>query len=136
MLSADRFSTLLAYRPGRLQACAAAQNWCSVVLTPLTHLPAVRWMLLCAVAAAWMSAVWEFVVIICLFAPIRALESYAEKRMVAVWRTYLTQIFITAYTTNKAYFHMQVGCRSRFYQHGCWSCTGRLCSLTDPTTKL
>jgi hypothetical protein len=55
-----------------------------------------------------MSAVWEFVVIICLFAPIRSLESYAEKRMVAVWRTYLTQIFITAYTSNKAYFHMQL----------------------------
>jgi hypothetical protein len=28
--------------------------------------------------------------------------------MVAVWRTYLTQAFITAYTSNKAYFHMQV----------------------------
>lgn len=69
--------------------------------------------------AAWMAAVWEFVVIICLFAPIRSLESYAEKRMVAVWRTHLTQVFITAYTTNKAYFHMQVrpqGC-SRAEQH-------------------
>lgn len=55
-----------------------------------------------------MSAVWEFVVIIFVFAPVRSMESYAEKRMVAVWRTYLTQIFITAYTTNKAYFHMQV----------------------------
>lgn len=58
--------------------------------------------------AAWMSVVWEFVVIICVFAPIRSLESYAEKRMVAVWRTYLTQAFITAYTSNKAYFHMQL----------------------------
>jgi ABC-type uncharacterized transport system fused permease/ATPase subunit len=66
-----------------------------------------------------MAAVWEFVVIICLFAPIRSLESYAEKRMVAVWRTHLAQVFITAYTTNKAYFHMQVrpqGC-SRAEQH-------------------
>lgn len=58
--------------------------------------------------AAWMSSVWEFVVIICLFAPIRSLESYAEKRMVAVWRCFLTQTFLTAYTTNKAYFHMQL----------------------------
>jgi ABC-type uncharacterized transport system fused permease/ATPase subunit len=79
--------------------------------------------------------VWEFVVIICLFAPIRSLESYAEKRMVAVWRTYLTQIFITAYTTNKAYFHMQVGSRSQCLSMavGHWSCSGSLCSLTGPT---
>jgi ABC-type uncharacterized transport system fused permease/ATPase subunit len=47
-------------------------------------------------------------VFVCVCPCVRSLESYAEKRMVAVWRTYLTQAFITAYTSNKAYFHMQV----------------------------
>eukprot|EP00775_Hariotina_reticulata_P013062 gene13062-13189_t len=58
--------------------------------------------------SAWLAAVWEFVGIICVAAPIKALDFFIEKRLVAVWRAALTQAFITAYTTNKAYFHLQL----------------------------
>eukprot|EP00878_Enallax_costatus_P027483 GHUV01029600.1.p1 GENE.GHUV01029600.1~~GHUV01029600.1.p1 ORF type:complete len:236 (+),score=48.86 GHUV01029600.1:279-986(+) len=57
---------------------------------------------------AWLAAVWEFVGIICLAAPLKALHYYAEKRLIAVWRLALTHAFITAYTTNRAYFHLQL----------------------------
>lgn len=33
---------------------------------------------------------------------------YVDKRLVAVWRAALSQAFITAYTTNRSYFHMQL----------------------------
>jgi ABC-type uncharacterized transport system fused permease/ATPase subunit len=46
--------------------------------------------------------------IICIAAPIKALDFYTEKRLVAEWRASLTQAFITAYTSNKAYFHLQL----------------------------
>lgn len=59
-------------------------------------------------ADAWLAAVWEFVGIICLAAPLKALNTYAEKRLIAVWRAALTQALITAYTTNRAYFHLQL----------------------------
>lgn len=59
-------------------------------------------------AAAWLGAVWEFVAIICVAAPLKALNVYAEKRLVTVWRSALTQAFITAYTTNRTYFHLQL----------------------------
>jgi hypothetical protein len=59
-------------------------------------------------AVAWKAAVWEFVGIICIAAPLKALAVYTEKRMIATWRASLSEAFITAYTSNRCYFHMQL----------------------------
>jgi hypothetical protein len=52
--------------------------------------------------------VWEFVGIICIAAPLKALAVYTEKRMIATWRASLSEALITAYTSNRCYFHMQL----------------------------
>jgi hypothetical protein len=59
-------------------------------------------------AVAWKAAVWEFVGIICIAAPLKALAVYTEKRMIATWRASLSEALITAYTSNRCYFHMQL----------------------------
>jgi ABC-type uncharacterized transport system fused permease/ATPase subunit len=59
-------------------------------------------------AVAWKAAVWEFVGIICIAAPLKALAFYTEKRMIATWRASLSEALITAYTSNRCYFHMQL----------------------------
>ncbi|KAF8070971.1 Abcd2 [Scenedesmus sp. PABB004] len=55
-----------------------------------------------------MAAVHDFVGIICVAAPLRALDVYVEKRLVAVWRASRTSALISAYTTGHAYFHLQL----------------------------
>ncbi|WIA31784.1 hypothetical protein OEZ86_002655 [Tetradesmus obliquus] len=49
---------------------------------------------------AWKAAVWEFVGIICIAAPLKALAFYTEKRMIATWRAALSEALIMAYTSN------------------------------------
>lgn len=56
----------------------------------------------------WLAAVYEFVGIILLAAPVRALDAWTERRMAAVWRASLSQAFITAYCSQRAYFNLQL----------------------------
>lgn len=86
-------------------------------------------------AGAWLAAVWEFVGIICLAAPLKALTFYMEKRLIAVWRSALTVAFITAYTNNRAYFHMQLA-RGTEGNPASGSCSGKAADGASHETML
>lgn len=59
-------------------------------------------------ADAWHAAVLEYVCIILVAAPLRAVDVYVEKRLIALWRASLTGALIQAYCSGRVYFHMQL----------------------------
>eukprot|EP00798_Chlamydomonas_sp_ICE-L_P018047 gene18047-24465_t len=52
-------------------------------------------------------AVWDFVLIIAVAAPLFSFNSWVEDRLVLAWRAYMTRYFLAAYFDNRAYFHLR-----------------------------
>ncbi|KAK9809945.1 hypothetical protein WJX72_002230 [[Myrmecia] bisecta] len=51
-------------------------------------------------------AVWEFVMIICIAAPLFALNDWVEARLVMEWRRWLTRQLLIGYFSNRAFFKL------------------------------
>jgi ABC-type uncharacterized transport system fused permease/ATPase subunit len=66
-------------------------------------------------AAGFYKAVGEFVVIICVAAPLFSFCSWVEDRLVLAWRAYLTRVFLRAYFKQHAYFRIRCASAPHLY---------------------
>ncbi|KAF5833658.1 ABC transporter transmembrane region 2-domain-containing protein, partial [Dunaliella salina] len=57
-------------------------------------------------AEGFYRAIREFVLIICLAAPLFSFTKFVEDRMVLAWRAYLTRLLLQAYFKDKAFFRL------------------------------
>ncbi|GAX77264.1 hypothetical protein CEUSTIGMA_g4710.t1 [Chlamydomonas eustigma] len=57
--------------------------------------------------AGFYRSVREFVVIICIAAPLFSFNTFLEDRLVLSWRTYMTKIMLKAYFNHRSYFHLR-----------------------------
>jgi ABC-type uncharacterized transport system fused permease/ATPase subunit len=51
-------------------------------------------------------AIWHFVGIVVVAAPMFALETWVEERLVIAWRVYLTDLLLAAFFRDGAYYHL------------------------------
>jgi ABC-type uncharacterized transport system fused permease/ATPase subunit len=65
------------------------------------HPPASSYTLPCTCPAGFYRAVGEFVVIICIAAPLFSFNSFLEDRLVLSWRAFLTRTLLDGYFENR-----------------------------------
>lgn len=58
-------------------------------------------------AAGFYKAVGDFVIIICIAAPLFSFNGFVEDRLVLAWRAYLTRHLMRSYFNNRAYFKIR-----------------------------
>lgn len=58
--------------------------------------------------AEFYSAVWSFVGVVCIAAPLFAINEYVDNRLAIEWRLYLTRRLLKAYFSNQAYFRLKM----------------------------
>lgn len=57
-------------------------------------------------AAGFYGALWHFVLIICVAAPLFALDDFVMGRLVLAWRRFLTDTLVAAFFSNEAYYRV------------------------------